>query len=30
MVSETTFEDKLIELEEWIKNHKWLPEKIGK
>jgi hypothetical protein len=30
MVSDSTFEEKLKDLEEWIKNHKWLPEKIGK
>lgn len=29
MVSDSAFEDKLKELEEWIKNHKWLPEEIG-
>lgn len=30
MVSETTFEEKITELEEWIENHKLLPKKIGK
>lgn len=30
MVSETTFEEKIKELEEWITNHNSLPVKIGK
>ena len=30
MVADTTFEDKLLQLEEWIKTHQFLPEKIGK
>lgn len=29
MVSDTTFEEKLQELEEWAKSHSGLPEKIG-
>lgn len=30
MVADLTFEDKLLQLEEWIKKHQNLPEKIGK
>jgi hypothetical protein len=30
MVSDSTFEEKIKVLEEWIKAHKWLPQKIGK
>ena len=30
MVSETTFDEKVEELEQWIATHDFLPEKIGK
>lgn len=29
MVLDSTFDEKLSELDEWIKSHKSLPEKIG-
>lgn len=29
MVSETAFEEKLLVIEQWVKTHDGLPEKIG-
>lgn len=29
MVSDSTFEEKIAEIQEWVKKHSWLPEKTG-